>query len=65
LDAYPDPVSRKQAEFLTTADSIRFDGSDLMPSAVGTGSFWSGVVDYVAGTPVDQVLENIETSWPN
>ncbi|HEY9818864.1 MAG TPA: ABC transporter substrate-binding protein [Candidatus Obscuribacterales bacterium] len=65
LDAYPDPVSRKQAEFLTTADSIRFDGSDLMPSAVGTGSFWSGVVDYVAGTPVDQVLENIEASWPN
>ena len=64
LEVYPDPVSQKQAKFLTTAETIRFDGSDLMPGAVGTGTFWSGVVDYVAGTPVDRVLENIETSWP-
>ena len=64
LEVYPDPVSRKEAEFLTTAETIRFDGSDLMPGAVGTGTFWSGVVDYVAGTPVDKVLDDIEASWP-
>ena len=64
LDVYPDPVSKKEAEFLTQAETIRFDGSDMMPGAVGTGTFWSGVVDYVAGTPVDEVLESIEASWP-
>ena len=63
-EAYPDPVSQKQAEFLTTAETIRFDGSDLMPGVVGTGTFWSGVIDYVAGTPVDDVLSDIEQSWP-
>ncbi|MEO0867229.1 MAG: ABC transporter substrate-binding protein [Cyanobacteria bacterium J06642_11] len=64
LEAYPDALSQKQAEFLTTAETIRFDGSDMMPGAVGTGTFWSGVVDYVAGTPVEEVLETIEASWP-
>lgn len=64
LDAYPDALSRKQAEFLTNAETIRFDGSDMMPGAVGTGTFWSGVVDYVAGEPVEDVLDDIEASWP-
>lgn len=64
LEVYPDPVSMKEAEFLTQAETIRFDGSDMMPGAVGTGTFWSGVVDYVAGTPTEQVLDEIEASWP-
>ncbi|MBE9079905.1 carbohydrate ABC transporter substrate-binding protein [Romeria aff. gracilis LEGE 07310] len=63
-DAYPDPVSQKEAEFLANAETIRFDGSDSMPQAVGTGTFWSGIVDYVAGTPADEVLSDIEQSWP-
>ena len=64
LDVYPDPVSRKQAEFLTQAETIRFDGSDMMPGVVGTGTFWSGIVDYVAGEPAEQVLDSIQGSWP-
>jgi alpha-glucoside transport system substrate-binding protein len=64
LEVYPDPVSQKEAEFLTQAETIRFDGSDMMPGVVGTGTFWSGVVDFVAGTPVDDVLADIEASWP-
>ena len=44
----------------------RFDASDLMPSAVGTGSFWTGMVEYVQGGPdsLDGVLSDIEASWP-
>ncbi|MEO1592638.1 MAG: ABC transporter substrate-binding protein [Cyanobacteria bacterium J06632_22] len=64
LAVYPDPVTQKQAEFLTQAETIRFDGSDMMPGVVGTGTFWSGIVDYVAGTPTDKVLEDIQKSWP-
>ncbi|MEA5464778.1 ABC transporter substrate-binding protein [Leptothoe sp. PORK10 BA2] len=64
LDAYPDALSKKQAEFLNNAETIRFDGSDMMPGVVGTGTFWSGVVEYVAGEPVEDVLNRIEASWP-
>ncbi|MBT9312962.1 carbohydrate ABC transporter substrate-binding protein [Leptothoe kymatousa TAU-MAC 1615] len=63
LEVYPDALSKKQAEFLSTAETIRFDGSDMMPGAVGTGTFWSGVVDYVSGEPVEDVLDAIEASW--
>ena len=65
LSAYPNQITRRQAEILANADVIRFDGSDLMPGAVGTGSFWSGMVDYVGGEDLDTVLADIESSWPN
>ena len=65
LDVYPDEITRQQAKILANADIIRFDGSDMMPGTVGTGTFWTGITDYVGGTDVDEVLENIESSWPN
>ncbi|MEO0768949.1 MAG: ABC transporter substrate-binding protein [Cyanobacteria bacterium J06649_4] len=63
-DAYPDPVSQKIAQILTDAEVIRFDGSDMMPGAVGTGTFWSGVVDFAVGEPAEDVTSTIEASWP-
>ena len=65
LNLYPDELTKKQAQILAEAAVIRFDGSDMMPGAVGTGTFWSGMVDYVGGTDVDTVLQNIENSWPD
>ncbi|GAA3643344.1 ABC transporter substrate-binding protein [Microbacterium awajiense] len=47
------------------ATTFRFDASDLMPSAVGAGTFWKGMVDWVNGTPTDTVLEQIESGWPS
>jgi alpha-glucoside transport system substrate-binding protein len=64
LDAYPDALSRSQAELLLNAKVFRFDASDLMPAEVGAGSFWAGMVDLVNGEPVDDVLNDIEASWP-
>jgi alpha-glucoside transport system substrate-binding protein len=64
LDAYPDDLTRLQAEILRNADVLRFDGADLMPGAVGTGAFWSGIVDYVDGQDLDTVLEDIDAAWP-
>ena len=29
--------------------TFRFDGSDLMPGAVGADSFWKGIVSWVSG----------------
>jgi alpha-glucoside transport system substrate-binding protein len=64
LEAYPDVLIRNQAAILQTASVIRFDGSDLMPGAVGTGTFWTGMVDYVGGAEAAAVLADIEASWP-
>ncbi len=62
LDVYPDAITRLQAETLAGADVFRFDGSDLMPAAIGAGTFWVGTVDYVAGEDLDTVLATIEAS---
>lgn len=60
--AYPDDLTRKAAKILSEASTFRFDGSDLMPSAVGAGSFWTGILDYVSGVPLMKVLMTIETT---
>ncbi|MBA7543658.1 hypothetical protein ES705_35995 [subsurface metagenome] len=33
-----------------------------MPGAVGSGSFWTGILDYVSGVPLIKVLLTIETT---
>ncbi|NEP16442.1 MAG: carbohydrate ABC transporter substrate-binding protein [Leptolyngbya sp. SIO4C1] len=64
LSVYPSDLVRQEAEILANAQTIRFDGSDLMPAAVGTGTFWTGMVDYIGGEDLDTVLQTIEASWP-
>lgn len=59
---YADPVTAKAAKILGKANSLRFDGSDLMPTAVGSGTFWTGVLDYVSGKNLQSVLGRIEES---
>lgn len=59
---YTNPVMKKAWDVLSNAKVSRYDGSDLMPGEVGTGSFWSGVLDYVSGIPLETVLESIEAS---
>jgi len=64
-DWYPSEALKGFAEILANAETFRFDGSDLMPGAVGTGSFWTGVTDYIGGADLDTVLESIDASWPS
>ncbi len=61
---YPNDGVRQMAAVLAQAETIRFDGSDLMPAAVGTGTFWSEMVNYVSGADIDAVLSAIDSSWP-
>ncbi|HNV42766.1 MAG TPA: ABC transporter substrate-binding protein [Ornithinibacter sp.] len=60
------PIDQLSFELLTAEDTVvRFDGSDLMPGAVGSGSFWKGMTDWIAlGTSSQEVLTTIENSWP-
>lgn len=67
---YVDPFQKQQGELLASAlaaNGFRFDASDLMPAAVGAGTFWTGMVEYVQGGPasLDKVLKTIEDSWPS
>lgn len=64
LETYSSETERKQGEILLGATTFRFDGSDLMPGAVGAGSFWTGMVDYVGGKDAKAVAADIQASWP-
>jgi len=60
-----DPFTKSLAELLASADVFRFDGSDLMPGAVGAGTFWTEVTAWIVGSEdTDAMLKNIEDSWP-
>lgn len=59
---YPDDLTRDMAAALAEADVFRFDGSDSMPAAVGSGAFWEGILMYLGGEDLDSVLEFIETA---
>ncbi|MCK6625660.1 MAG: extracellular solute-binding protein [Anaerolineae bacterium] len=64
LEWYPSAADLRFAQIILSADTYRFDGSDLMPGPVGTGSFWRGMVDWVNGADLETVLQEIDQSWP-
>jgi len=45
--------------------TVRFDASDLMPSVVGSGSFWKGMVNWIDGRDTDTVLSDIQAGYDN
>ena len=45
--------------------TVRFDASDLMPSTVGAGSFWKGMVSWIDGKDTDTVLSDIQAGYDN
>jgi alpha-glucoside transport system substrate-binding protein len=68
-DCYANDILADASVILTDALSSgtgRFDASDLMPAEVGSGSFWTGMMEYMSGGPdnVETVLDDIEASWP-
>ncbi len=52
-------------DILATAEVVRFDASDLMPAAVGAGTFWSEGTAAVNGDQdAAAAAAAIEASWP-
>lgn len=62
-EAYANGPMKKQGNILLNATTFRFDGSDLMPGAIGAGAFWTGMVDYAGGKPADAVAADIQKAW--
>ena len=69
-DCYTNSILATAAQAIVDAlkiDGFRFDASDLMPTAVGSGSFWTGMNDYMRSGPgnLAEVLQAIDDSWPS
>ncbi|HEX3003593.1 MAG TPA: ABC transporter substrate-binding protein [Angustibacter sp.] len=59
------PLDKLSAQILQDPKAqFRFDGSDQMPGAVGAGTFWKGMTDWIVGKSDSEVLNYIEQSWP-
>ncbi len=65
LNSYPTDIERTMGGILNTADPSRFDGSDLMPGAIGAGEFWTAAVDIVTGSDIEETLTRVEDVWNN
>jgi alpha-glucoside transport system substrate-binding protein len=58
---YPDSISKRAAQILTSADRFRFDGSDLMPETLNE-AFLQGVIEYTRSpAELDQILAQLDT----
>ena len=65
LANYSSELNRAFAKAIVDASFVRFDGSDAMPAAVGSGTFWTESVKLINGQQdIDTTLSNIEASWP-
>jgi alpha-glucoside transport system substrate-binding protein len=62
LDSYPDPVSKKLAQQLTTAKTFRFDLDDAIGGAVQTAEF-KGIIQYLQQpNTLQQILQSIQAT---
>ena len=66
---YSKDLTRVMGETISaalSANSFRFDASDLMPPEVGGGSFWKEMMNLAVNGPgyIDEALANIDNSWP-
>jgi alpha-glucoside transport system substrate-binding protein len=59
-----DPFTKQLSELQAGADVFRFDGSDMMPGAVGSGTFWTEITAWVIGGSTQDFVDNVEASWP-
>lgn len=60
-----DPFTKKLSELQLGAEVFRFDGSDMMPGAVGAGTFWTEITKWITGeSDTDGFLKAVEDSWP-
>jgi alpha-glucoside transport system substrate-binding protein len=64
-DMYGSDLDWGVSQLVAGATSFRFDGSDLMPGEVGSGSFWEHISSYVAGSEdLDTAMQAIDATWP-
>jgi alpha-glucoside transport system substrate-binding protein len=63
---YTDPIDQLSAKYLTDpAATFRFDASDLMPAAIGSGKEWTEFTAWFSNNQsVAKTASNIDGAWP-
>jgi alpha-glucoside transport system substrate-binding protein len=61
---YASESDRRVGQAIEDAPSIRFDGSDQMPTVVGTGTFWEAMRSYIRTGDIDAAVTLVDDSWP-
>lgn len=60
------PLEQASTRILQDKKTVfRFDAADLMPAVVGSGTFLTGMGDWIKGSSTTSVLKDINLSWPN
>jgi alpha-glucoside transport system substrate-binding protein len=64
---YTDPIDKLSAKYLTDPNAtFRFDASDMMPAAIGTGVEWKDFTSWFAeGESIQQICSDIDSQWPS
>jgi ABC-type glycerol-3-phosphate transport system substrate-binding protein len=66
MSLYPNETTKAMADVAYQSTAFLFDGSDQMPGAVGAGTFWTEMTNYIQGSQdLDTTLTNIDNSWPS
>ena len=63
LDAYGDSFDRRVAQIVREASLLRFDGSDLMPVAVGERTFREGMLNFIRTRDFPSTVRIIEAGF--
>lgn len=59
------PIDKLAAETFQDDKAVfRFDGSDQMPAAIGSGAFWKQATAWITGQSTNDTVAKIEKAWP-
>ncbi|PJI86741.1 ABC transporter substrate-binding protein [Luteimicrobium subarcticum] len=59
------PIDKLSVQILKDPKTVfRFDGSDQMPAAVGSGSFWKQATNWITGQSTQDTVTKIQAAWP-
>lgn len=65
LESVDSDINKLSVQLLADPKAtFRFDGSDLMPGAVGTGAEWSELTKWITGQDTATTMANIDAAWP-
>ncbi len=66
VSLYQGKTAQDVAKIAYGSSVFLFDGSDQMPGAVGSGTFWKDMTAWISGQEdLQTALKNIDASWPS
>ena len=66
LQSVTDPIQQLSVQILQDPKTVaRFDASDQMPAAVGSGAEWTQLTAWITGQDDKTTLSSIDAAWPS